>query len=645
MKKSMKNLFYFRRVCISILLILSLLIGNITFSPQVKAKENTIPNIASVTDIKEYEENELLVIYKKNGLTAKQLPKSAEEQPLTKNCSFIEVDTKKELRKAISSLEKDENVAYIQPNYIYKSMYTDDKFSDLQWQYYGDVNINMEQAWEKGTGLNAEVIVGIIDVGIDYNQEDIKHALWVNDDEIPGDEMDNDKNGYIDDIYGWNFFDDNPNICDYTFSEVHEEYVEDHGTHVAGIISAKADNKVGIAGIASHNNVKIMSAKIMGDRKNGNGIVGATSDIILAIQYIEQNGATICNLSLGYEGRDVALYEVMKNSNLLFICAAGNGDATSNGIGWDIDKRPLYPAAFDLENIISVANVNSIGLVDTSSCYGVNSVDIAAPGVDIPSTGVNDATTGKARYLSLSGTSMSVPMVSAVAALVASYYGNQLSPLEIKEAILFGASTLEGLNNQIAENRMLNAKGALDYYENKIFIETKVKDVSTRSNNKRIIANIKRMDNKITKVAYSEGEQPIEYFNTEDAGIPLEYDGKQVSFKVKKTGTYTIYILCEDGIETTTKVEANVPVVETITLSTEKETLKRGESFQLDTTVNPSPSEMFVKIVYKTSNSDIVDVSSNGVVVAKKKGKAKIRVYAKDGNTIQKAVCTIKVTN
>ena len=642
MKKSIKDLFYFKREYVSILLILSVLIGNITFSSQAKATEQITPNIASVTDIKEYEENELLVIYKKNGLNAKQLPKSAEEQPLTENCSFIEVGTKKELRQAISSLEKDKNVAYIQPNYIYKSMYTDDRFSELQWYYYDDININVEQAWKMGVGTNAEVIVGIVDVGIDYNQEDLKDAIWINDDEIPDDGIDNDGNGYIDDIYGWNFFENNANICDYTFSKVHNEYVEDHGTHIAGIISARANNQVGIAGIASYNNVKIMSAKIMGDRKDGNGIVGATADIILAIQYIEQNGGTICNLSLGYEGYDRALYEVMKASSLLFVCSAGNGDTTSDGLGWDVDIRPLYPASFDLENIISVGNVNTIGLMDISSCYGANSVDIVAPGVEIPSAGVNDAKTGKPRYLCLSGTSMSAPMVSAVAGLVASYYGNQLSALEIKEAILFGASTLESLDNQIAGNRLLNVKGALDYYENKIFIETKVKDVSTRSNNKKVIANIKRMDASIIKVAYDEGERSKEYFNMEEGGNDLEYKEKQVCFKVKKTGIYTIYILCEDGMETTTQVEVNVPIIETITLSTEKATLKIGESFKLDAEI--TPSEIFTKIIYKTSNSDIVDVNEKGIVVAKQKGKAKIRVYAKDGNTVQKAVCTIKVT-
>ncbi len=644
MKEKIKNLFHQKRLSLSLLLIISLLAGVIAEPVQGKAEEVSIPSeLQAVTDIKEYEENELLVLYKRKGVSAGHLPEGAEEAKLTENCSYIEVKTKKELRKVIASLEKDNNVGYIQPNYFYKPMYTNDTFSHLQWPYYGAVNIKMEEAWKKGVGLNKEVIVGIVDVGVDYNQEDLADAMWVNSDEIADDGIDNDKNGYIDDIYGWNFFDSNPVICDYTFSEVHQEYVEDHGTHVAGIIAAKTDNGVGIAGIASHNNIKIMSAKVMGDRKNGNGIVGSTASIISAIQYIEENGAVICNLSLGYEGHDVALYEAMKSSNMLFICAAGNGDGTSSGIGWDIDVRPVYPAAFDLDNMISVGNVNSMGLIDTSSCYGSNSVDIAAPGVGIPSTGVNNPNTGKARYLRLSGTSMSVPMVSGVAALVASYYGNHLTTAEIKEAILGGATILAGLNDQVAENRMLNAEGALNYYADRIFIETKVTDVSEQSNNKQITAQIERANSPIITVAYAEGEQTEEYFSGGETGIPLRYDGTGISFKATKTGTYTIYILCEDGVEATKQVKAEVPVIESLTLSATKKKLKKGKTYKLKATVNPM--DMFVKLTYKSSNTNIAKVSSNGKITAKKKGKVKITVTARDGNTTKKAVCTVTVTN
>lgn len=630
---------------ISILLAVTMLAGA-TLPVKVQAAEREsygqLPELKSVTDIKEYDNNELLVIYKENGPNIEELPESAKEEKITDSYAVIEVGTKKELRQAISVLGEDENIGYIQPNYAYRALYTDDVYSSSQWAYYGPYNIGMEEAWTKGTGVNEEVVVGIMDVGIDYNHEELTEAMWVNSGEVAADGLDNDGNGYVDDIYGYNFFDDNGIICDYAFSEVDQEYVEDHGTHIAGIIAAKADNIVGVAGIATNNNVKLMSLKVMGDKHDGYGVVGYSADIIKAIEYAAANGVKICNMSFGYTSYDMMLYGFMKNTDMLFVCAAGNGNETTGGTGWNIDTIPEYPAAFDLENIISVANMNSAGMIDYSSCYGKVSVDIAAPGTEIISTAVDDPVYNSDNYLMMTGTSMAAPMVTATAALTASYHGN-LTVAEIKEAILNGASVNEGFNNAVAGNRMLNVAGALGYYEEPFTITTEITEVSEKSNNKRVHISVTDNASPVSLVAYAKGEQTKEYFESGVIGTLLEYDGTTAKFKATQTGIYTIYVLCEDGTESTAQVEVEVPVITKLKLSTKKKTLKKGKTYTLKATVKPS--DMYVKVTYKSSNPKVATVNSKGKITAKKKGTAKITVIAKDGNTTKKATCTITVKN
>ncbi len=298
------------------------------------------------------------------------------------------------------------------------------------------------KAWELASGDGEEVIVAIIDTGADYMHEDLAGSIWVNTGEIADNGIDDDNNGYIDDVYGWNFYNDNAKVYS---SRRSDEY--DHGTHVAGIIAA-AQNDIGIAGLASNANVKIMLLKALG----GSDGEGDTADVISAIEYAEAMGASVCNLSFGTTENDKELARVIKNSNMLFICAAGNGD--SRGYGVDTDSTPLYPAAYDFDNIISVANLSCDGTLDSSTNYGLTSVDIAAPGTDILSTTTEDS------YEYLSGTSMAAPMVTAVAAMVYSYGGN-LTAQEARALILSGAEKLDSLNEKVATGGMLNAYDSL----------------------------------------------------------------------------------------------------------------------------------------------------------------------------------------
>ena len=236
-----------------------------------------------------------------------------------------------------------------------------------QRQAVSGVDINLKQAWETYGNGSHDTIVAMIDTGIDASHEDLKDTLWVNTDEIPGNGIDDDGNGYVDDCYGWNFYNNNNQI--FTGNE------DSHGTHGAGTISAGTGNGIGISGIVPGNRVRVMALKALGGNDGG----GSTAAVIKAIKYAEDNGAVICNLSLTSTTDDKALYEAMKNSGMLFVVAAGNGNPKT-GKGVDTDVIPFYPAAYDLDNIISVANLSFDGALSASSNYGKTTVDLAAPG-------------------------------------------------------------------------------------------------------------------------------------------------------------------------------------------------------------------------------------------------------------------------
>lgn len=306
------------------------------------------------------------------------------------------------------------------------------------------VDINIKPAWDQydsSTDQRRQVVVAVIDTGIDINHPELKNAIWVNEDEIPGDGIDNDGNGYVDDINGWNFFSNNNQV--YTGSE------DDHGTHAAGTIGA-ARGSMGIAGITDNQYVKIMSVKALGSEYG----VGEETAVINAIKYAEANGASICNLSFGTSQYYPELEKVMRESGMLFVIAAGNGD--KKGIGIDIDATPDYPSSFGLENSISVANLMFDGNLAESSNYGLKNVDIAAPGVYIVST-----TTDRS-YGFMTGTSMSAPMVTGVAAMLYSCR-TDLDLAGVKHAIVSSARQMDGLNGKLVSGGMLDAYAAMNY--------------------------------------------------------------------------------------------------------------------------------------------------------------------------------------
>ena len=309
-------------------------------------------------------------------------------------------------------------------------------FKDKKWKVIHNKTV---LNYEISSSTKNKVVVAVIDTGIDYTHEDLQGKIWNNTDEIPDDGLDNDNNGYADDVYGWNFYDNN-NIV---FSETEEDT---HGTMIAGIIAANK-NHLGIVGVAGIVDVEIEILKV-----TSSGEICPASKIIEAIQYAENSGAQICNISMTIEEGD-ELAETIKNSNMLFIVAAGNNDSIG---GVDIDKYPVYPASLRYDNIITVANLSWEGNIYTTSNYGKEAVDIAAPGVCIYSTAVNN------HYAYNTGTSFSTPIVTGAAVYL--YAVNPtISASEARKNILSNAIEKKDLCMSVNKGRVLKVSKLIDF--------------------------------------------------------------------------------------------------------------------------------------------------------------------------------------
>lgn len=304
------------------------------------------------------------------------------------------------------------------------------------------IDIGIEAAWEVygQTTQRRTVTIALIDTGVDINHPDLQNSAWVNTDEIPGDGIDNDQNGYVDDINGWNFYSGS--------SQVFSGQEDNHGTHGAGTIAGAWDGQ-GITGIADSNYVKIMVLKALGS-EDGRGI---SDNVKQAIRYAQENGADICNLSMGATVYDEELETMIRNSPMLFVVSAGNGDQWDRG--FDIDAHPVYPASYTSDNIITVGNLMFDGSLAENSNYGATSVDIAAPGTFILSTVPGG-------YGYMSGTSMAAPMATGTAALIYSCR-TDLSLMDVKRVLLESARKLDGLSGKMVTGGILDAYAALTF--------------------------------------------------------------------------------------------------------------------------------------------------------------------------------------
>ena len=339
--------------------------------------------------------------------------------------------------EAIARLKGAPEIEYAEPNYLlHAARLPDDPLFPQQYsllntgQEEGEAgaDIDAAAAWDISTG-GSSALVAIIDSGIDLDHPDLAANLWTNPDEIPGNLVDDDGNGLVDDVHGWDFLnqDNDPDDDD------------GHGTHVAGIIGAAGDNGLGIAGIAWR--ASLMPLKFLDE-----GGFGATSDAIRAIDYAVAHEARVLNASWGGGGFSIALLESIRAAgarHALFVAAAGNDAA-------DLDEAPFYPAGYDLQGMVAVAATDRHDHLAPFSNFGRSSVDLAAPGVAILST------LPGGRYGPGSGTSMAAPHVSGVAALILGLApGMEVEPL--RRRILDHAEPVAALADMIAGAARLNA--------------------------------------------------------------------------------------------------------------------------------------------------------------------------------------------
>ncbi|MGC8882785.1 MAG: S8 family peptidase [Bryobacteraceae bacterium] len=349
----------------------------------------------------------------------------------------------------------DPAVEFAEPNWVYthQAVSNDPYYvNGLLWGMYGPSTTPSNpygsqagQAWAAGRTGSSTVYIGIIDEGVQWSHEDLAANIWVNPYD-PVDGVDNDGNGYVDDIRGWDFDGNNNTTYDGT--------QDDHGTHVAGTIGAVGGNGKGVAGVVW--NVKLITAKFLGRRG------GTTANAVKAVDYITdlklRHGLNIVatNNSWGGGGYSQALYDAIERANqagILFIAAAGNGGP--DGVGDNNDTTPSYPASYPNANIIAVAAITSTGALASFSNYGPTSVDIGAPGSGIYSTLPNKTNNG---YGSYSGTSMATPHVTGAAALYASLHPGAAAA-EIKNAILSGAVPTSSLAGKCVTGGRLNVSG------------------------------------------------------------------------------------------------------------------------------------------------------------------------------------------
>jgi subtilisin family serine protease len=336
---------------------------------------------------------------------------------------------------ALNFYRRQPGILFAEPNYIIRAdaIPNDPRFPDL-WgldndlSIFGkDTDIDAPEAWDIITNSSG-IVVASIDSGVDYNHVDLSANIWTNPGEIPGNGLDDDNNGFVDDIHGWDFVGDDNVPLD----------PNGHGTHTSGTIGAVGNNNIGVTGVCWR--VKIMVLRFL----NAAG-EGSTANAIKCIEYATEMGADLSNNSWGGGGYSQALYNAISLAPL-FIAAAGN-DGVNN------DFSPHYPASYDLPNIISVAATNIIDWKASFSNYGRRSVDLAAPGSNILSTLPGN------NYGSNNGTSMAAPHVAGVAALIMS--ATNLSDAQVKDAILSSVDTVFNLRWRVSSGGRLNAEQAL----------------------------------------------------------------------------------------------------------------------------------------------------------------------------------------
>lgn len=384
--------------------------------------------------------------------------------PQIGNIQVIELPAGLTVARAIAEFERSGLVQYAEPDYLYHATVTypnDPAFTNgTLWGLHNtgqnggvnDADIDAPEGWDRRTNASS-VIVAVTDTGVRYTHEDLAGNMWTNPGETAGNGIDDDGNGYVDGVHGINAITNSaPPIDD-----------NHHGTHVAGTIGAVGNNSTGVVGVAW--SVRIMALKFL----NSSGS-GSASDAIECIDYATKMRAHIINASWGGTGFSQALREAIaraRNQGILFVAAAGN---TLYG-GSDNDSYPLYPAGYDLDNVIAVAASTRTDARASYSHWGLVSVHLAGPGGEVPNpynTNYPTWTNGiystwnssDSAYQYLAGTSMAAPHVSGALALLWAYEAVE-SYVQLKNRLLSSTDPLAGFSGRCQTGGRLNLNGAL----------------------------------------------------------------------------------------------------------------------------------------------------------------------------------------
>jgi serine protease len=398
-----------------------------------------------------YAPDRLIIKFKKSARLSKAqmtaLTKGTQKHRFRSGARLFKLPKGKNVNQIIARLKKNPNVEYVQRDHYLKAHATkpNDELLEECWgldntgQTLGeiDADIDAPEAWDITTG-SSDVIIAVIDTGVDYTHSDLAANMWINAGEIPDNGIDDDGNGYIDDVHGISV------IAGEVSGDPYDDHAGlGHGTHVAGILGAVGNNSKGISGV--NWNVRIMALKFL-DSSGG----GYESDAAICIDYAVTMGAHITNNSYGGPDHSQALLDAIvrsSNAGVLFVTSAGNATL-------DLDSIPAYPASYDVPNIISVAATEHSDSIAMFSNYGRNTVHVGAPGENIYST------VPGGNYQHADGTSMAGPMVAGIAGLVLANEPD-ISMADLRDRVLWTGDRLFSLETTTITGFRVNAHKAL----------------------------------------------------------------------------------------------------------------------------------------------------------------------------------------